>query len=277
MNQPVRLEHRSVIAVSGPDRDAFLNGILTLSLASLGPDALGYGALLNPQGKVISDMFLSRRDGAILIDCPAPVASRVVERLNLMKLRAAVSVGVRPDLAVTAFRGLPDPRASDAPARAIGETSVPGDIGAYHAARIRAGLPEQGADFSAEEVFPADINMDMLGGVDFRKGCFIGQEVVSRMKRRSTARRRTLRVQLSAAHAAPAALKAGEEEIGTLTSVSGLAGLARVRIDRLEEALTGGRVIRAGEASVTFDRPEWLADELSALARAKEARHDAGR
>ena len=277
MNQPVRLEHRSVIAVSGPDQDAFLNGILTLSVSRLGSEAMGYGALLNPQGKVISDMFLIRRDGAILIDCPASVASRVVDRLNLMKLRAAVSVGLRPELVVTAFSGLPDPRVSDGPARAIGETPVRGDISAYHAARIEAGLPEQGCDFGPEEVFPADINMDMLGGVDFRKGCFIGQEVVSRMKRRSTARRRTLRVRLSASTAAPAAIKAGEEEIGTLTSVCGLSGLARVRIDRLEEALTGGRVIRAGETPVVLERPEWLAGELSALARAKEAKHDAGR
>ena len=110
----------------------------------------------------------------------------------------------------------------------------------YHAARIAAGLAEQGVDFGAEEVFPADINMDLMDGIDFRKGCFVGQEVASRMKRRGTARRRTLKVSFAGTLTAPAPILAADFEIGLLTSFSGGEGLARVRIDRLAEAKAAG-------------------------------------
>ncbi len=133
-------------------------------------------------------------------------------------------------------------------------------------------MPEQGFDFGAEDVFPADINMDLLQGVDFRKGCFVGQEVVSRMKRRGTARRRTMRVSVEQDVAAPAPVLANDFEIGMLTSFSGGAGLARVRIDRLAEAQAKGEPITVNGAAVTFDNPAWLAGELAAMAEAKEAK-----
>src|SRR6202008_4348162 len=107
-------------------------------------------------------------------------APAVLKRLRLFKLRAAVNIEERFDLGATAFDGEEDPRDSSAPRRRIGARSLAraGDPAQYHAARIAAGLPEQGFDFAAEEVFPADINMDLLNGVDFRKGCFVGPEVV---------------------------------------------------------------------------------------------------
>ena len=114
--------------------------------------------------------------------------------------------------------------------------------------------------------------MDLLGGVDFRKGCFVGQEVVSRMKRRGTARRRTLKALLAADTPAPSPVLAGGFEIGTLTSVAGRFGLARVRIDRLAGAQAKGEPITADGKPITFDTPPWLADELAALAEAKESR-----
>ena len=147
-----------------------------------------------------------------------------------------------------------------------------GDIAAYHAARIAAGLPEQGVDFATEEVFPADINMDLNGGVDFRKGCFVGQEVVSRMKRRGTARRRTLKASFTADISAPAPVLANGFEIGLLTSVSGSAGLARVRIDRMADALAKNESITAGGQPIRLDNPPWLASELAAMGEAKESR-----
>jgi folate-binding protein YgfZ len=190
----------------------------------------------------------------------------------MFRLRAAVAITDRSDLGVYAFDGAADPRSPAAPHRRIATrtSTAAADPARYHSARIAAGLPEQGVDFGAEDVFPADVNMDLLGGVDFRKGCFVGQEVVSRMKRRGTARRRTLKVSLAADTPAPSPVLAGGFEIGTLTSMAGNIGLARVRIDRLAEAQAKVEPITAGGKPVAFDIPPWLGEELAALAEARK-------
>lgn len=113
--------------------------------------------------------------------------------------------------------------------------------------------------------------MDLTGGIDFQKGCFVGQEVVSRMKRRGTARRRTLRASVAADIPAATPVLADGFEIGVLSSVSGGAALARVRIDRLAEAEAKGEAITADGQPVTFDKPGWLAGELTAMTEAKGA------
>ena len=273
MSSPVFLDHRAVLVVSGADAGNFLNGLLTVSTLDLPEGEMRYGALLTPQGKVIADMILTRIADGFLVECDASVAPSLLKRLRMFKLRAAVAIEERSDLGVTAFVGSPDPRSHLAPPRHIGpRAAADGDTAAYHAARIAAGIPEQGVDFGAEEVFPADINMDLDGGIDFRKGCFVGQEVVSRMKRRGTARRRTVKASFTADITAPAPVLANGFEIGMLTSVSGGAGLARVRIDRMAEAQVKNEAITAGGAPITLDSPFWLADELAAIAEAKESR-----
>lgn len=272
MHLPLSLPHRAVIAVSGADAAPYLHGILTASTLNLAEDVYRYGALLTPQGKVIADALILRRGEVVLLECAAGAAAALVKRLSLMKLRASVTIEERPDLGVSAFDGLPDPRSLHAPRRRIGPRTAPDDPKQYHAARIAAGLPEQDVDFLAEEVFPADINMDLVGGVDFRKGCFVGQEVASRMKRRGTARRRSLKAEIATGAKAGASVLAGDYEIGKLTSVSGGAALARVRIDRLAEAWTTGEPLTVAGAPVVFDRPDWLADELAALSDAREAK-----
>lgn len=266
MPPPQLLAHRSIISVSGIDAEPFLNGILTASTTSLAAGEIRYGGLLTPQGKVIADMLILREGDAILLDCATPVASPLLKRLRMFKLRAAVAIEERFDLGAFAFDGEVDPRDPAAPRRRIASrtSAGSGDPAQYHAARIAAGLPEQGFDFSAEEVFPADINMDILHGVDFKKGCFVGQEVVSRMRRRGTARRRTLKVQLPEG-GAPAPILAGDFEIGLLTSIAGKIGLARVRIDRLAEAQTNGEIISADGKPLVFDHPSWLTAEMAAV------------
>lgn len=272
MQQPLFLSSRTIISVSGAGADTFLNGIVTASTLGLTYNAFRYGALLTPQGKIIADMLLTRAGEDILIDCASVAAPALIRRLTLMKLRAPASIGVRADLGVSVFEGLPDPRDPRAPHRRIVPRREVADPAPYHAARIAACLAEQGIDFGAEEVFPADINMDLMDGVDFRKGCFVGQEVASRMKRRGTARRRTLKVSFTGVMAVPAPILAADFEIGLLTSFSGGEGLARVRIDRLAEAKAAGDAITANGVSLTFDQPDWLAAELTALAEGKEAR-----
>ncbi len=272
MHQPIFLAHRSIVSVTGEDAEPFLNGIVTVSTLGLSQGELHYGALLTPQGKIIADFLVSRQAEEIVLDCASSVAPTLIKRLTLMKLRAAVSVRARDDLGVTVFAGAPDPRSASAPLRSIGPRGEATDAAPYHAARIAACIPEQDFDFGAEDVFPADINMDLTSGVDFRKGCFVGQEVVSRMKRRATARRRTLRVEVALGTPPGASVLANGFEIGMLTSVSRGAALARVRIDRLSDAQANGEVITANVSPVVFDKPDWLVGELAALAAAKEAK-----
>jgi folate-binding protein YgfZ len=275
MTAPARLSHRTIISVSGADAETFLNGLLTVSVSGMTPARLRYGALLTPQGKIIADMLIANEDGAFLIDCDSGVSPNLLKRLNMFRLRAKVVIEERADLCATAFDGAPDPRSELAPHRRIALRNdasagdAPRDAGEYHAARIAAGLAEQGIDFASEDVFPADINMDLIGGIDFKKGCFVGQEVVSRMKRRGNARRRTLTARVAAGMTTPAPVLAGDFEIGTLTSISGGAALARLRIDRLAEAQSKGEPITANGQPVTFDNPPWLAAELAALKEAK--------
>jgi tRNA-modifying protein YgfZ len=275
MPAPTRLSHRAIISVSGEDAEAFLNGLLTMSASGMAPADLRYGALLTPQGKIIADMLLMPENlnggGEFLIDCDSGVSANLLKRLNMFRLRAKVSITERPDLCAIAFDGAPDPRSELAPLRRIASRNAVSatDAGEYHAHRIAAGLAEQGIDFASEDVFPADINMDLVGGIDFKKGCFVGQEVVSRMKRRGNARRRTLKARVAADISVPAPVLAGDFEIGTLTSISGGAALARLRIDRLAEAQAKGEPITASGQPITFDNPTWLASELAALKEAK--------
>ena len=271
MHQPIFLAHRTIISVTGADAEPFLNNIVTVSTLGLAEDVFHYGALLTPQGKIIADLLVTRHGEDILLDCAASAAPSLIKRLTLMKLRAAVVICERPELGVSVFAGATDPRSPQAPLRAIGPRGETTEIAAYHAARIAAGVAEQDFDFAAEEVFPADINMDLVGGVDFKKGCFVGQEVVSRMKRRATARRRTLKVAL-APGAKPAPVLADGFEIGVLSSISGGGGLARVRIDRLAQAQAKGEAISADGRLLVFDDPPWLAGELAAIAAAKDTK-----
>ncbi|HVY87705.1 MAG TPA: folate-binding protein [Hyphomonadaceae bacterium] len=273
MTSPIVLDHRTVVSVSGASADEFLQGLVTVSTLNMNTGDLRYGALLTPQGKVIADMLIHRSQEGFLLDCDVEIAPQLLKRLNLFKLRAPVAIEQRSDMRVVAFGGARDPRSASAPARGIapGATNPAGDPARYHAARIAAGLPEQGADFAPEEVFPADINMDLNDGIDFRKGCFVGQEVVSRMKRRGITRRRTLKVEVVDG-AAPAPVLANGFEIGEISSVAGKQGLARVRIDRLAEALARNETMTSGGNPVLFDEPSWLAGELAALAEAKEAK-----
>lgn len=274
MQQQLPLANRSVVSVSGTDAATFLNGILTASTLGLDPATYRYGALLTPQGKVIADMLITQAGEDILLDVGTIAAPALIKRLTLMKLRAAVTITARPDLAVFAFAGHPDPRSPHAPHRLIAaaDASPAVDPAPYHAARIAAGLPEQGIDFGPEEVFPADINMDLIDGVDFRKGCFVGQEVASRMKRRGTARRRTLPATVPATLDAPGPITADGFEIGVLTSFSGGAGLARVRIDRAAEAQAAGQPLLVNGHAITLGAPAWLTGELAALTEGKDAK-----
>lgn len=265
MPAPIRLDHRAVVSVTGEDATTFLSGLITNTVAGANDTFPRYAALLTPQGKVIADFLVFRSEDGFLFDCAQEVADDLIKRLSMFKLRSKVAVARRDDLCAIAFDGSADPRHPGAPARSImPRDAAPSDVSsaAYHAVRIPCGLAEQGIDFGANEVFPADINMDEIDGVDFKKGCFVGQEVVSRMKRRGTARRRTMVLEF-AEDAVVGPVMADEFEIGAVTSTAGAHGLARLRVDRLAEAEDAGHAVMVDGVSCIALWPDWLEDVRS--------------
>ncbi len=264
----MRLPHRTLIRLAGPDTMALLERTVTHRVQDWREGETRYGALLTPQGKIIADYLARRTDDGVLLDVHEDAAEDLMKRLKMFRLRAAVEIGVDETLAVvTTKEGDDDPRSLKlwwrdyVPVADAGET-IPDEN--WRANRIAAGVPEWGADYRAAEVFPTDINMDVMGGVDYKKGCFVGQEVASRMKRRGKIRKRTLPVQGAALEAGADILAAAP--IGTMTSVAGGAGLALVRTDRLAKALAEGAALTCNGEPVTFDLPDWARAEIDALA-----------
>ena len=261
------LEDRGVVSVSGEDATGFLQGLLTNDVERLGPGEARYGALLTPQGKILFDMIAVRAPGeepSYLIDCAAAQAADLAKRLGFYKLRAKVTiVDQSAGRAVAAFWGemppriddgllFADPRDTRLGWRAILPRPVTAAVGLehvdeYEGLRIAVGAPKGGLDFAYADAFPHDANLDLLHGVDFDKGCYVGQEVVSRMKHRGTARKRVARVKLAGPAPAPGTPVMDRElAVGALGSSSGREALAMLRIDRVEDASTAGRPLSAG-------------------------------
>ena len=271
------LDDRAVIGLSGPEARPFLQGLVTNDLAGgLAPGSGLYTALLSPQGKILFDFFVTEGDGALLLDVARDSSEALLKKLKMYRLRAKVEIEARPQLGVylnlqghpdnrpTTYAdraiSFPDPRLPALGVRSIGaRAEMPANLPGpreYHQERIRLGVPE-GGDFGSEKIFALDAGLEELNGVSFTKGCYIGQELTSRMKHRATARKRILGV--SADTALPAAgesVRRGETEIGELLSSHGALGFALVRLDRLDEATGETKV---GEISVALTRGPWLA------------------
>lgn len=248
-----RFSARSVVEIHGEGARDFLNRVLTCNIPAPGSEQGRYGALLTPQGKIISDLFVYTGPNGLFMDLPNSMADSVVKRLTLLKLRADASFELRADLSAfvcftpapaNALASFKDDRFLEPAYRFIATPNTFGDdtpeaetSDRYQASRIAGVLSEFEADYGTTDAFPADINMDLLNGVDYKKGCFIGQEVASRMKRKTEVRKRTLRVsQLPETAATGDAIIAGESTLGTLTSVWQGEGLAQIRLDRWKKA-----------------------------------------
>ena len=269
------LEGRGVLRVSGPDAGKFLQGLITNDIGKTDGGKAIHAGLLSPQGKVLFDFFVVPDGNGFLIDVARDKAEELLKRLGFYRLRAQVEIAAEPSLEVAAaWDEAPrppadaiiyaDPRLAGLGFRLIFpkgtegadlgcETSSEGD---YHALRIKLGVPEGGRDYRLGDAFPHEALFDELNGVDFAKGCFVGQEVVSRMEHRGTARKRIVRV--DAAGPLPAAgtsIEAGGVAIGTLGSVSGRSGLAMIRLDRAEAAVTASKALTAGGVKIALRRP----------------------
>ncbi len=266
----VFLDNRSLITVKGPEAAHFLHNLVTTDIAGLQPGVLTPGALLTPQGKILFDFLVSRSgDDAFRLDCMAAAASDFARRLMLYKLRSKVDLSVEEqaeasvswDMEPPGGDSLRDSRFAGVDVwRHYGAPEGGDDAGAWTALRIAQGVAEAGVDYEEGDAFPHDAGLDQTGGVSFRKGCFVGQEVVSRMQHRGTARRRILTVSGDGALPAPGTpLEADGKPVGALGSVDGTSGLALARIDRVKSAMDAGTPIRAGDVTVTLALPPHVA------------------
>ncbi len=254
------LADRTVLRISGADAEHFLQNLVTCDVETLADKSITFGALLTPQGKILFEFFVSRDGGAFLLDTGTAFAADLARRLTFYKLRANVSIEMT-DMPVSAEWGEGiagnDPRLVGFARRSFAAKSGADD---YHAHRIANGLPELGHDFEPESVFPHEALMDQFarGGVDFRKGCYVGQEVVSRMQHRGTARRRFVHVSGASLPDMGAPVTADGRAIGTMGSSSGEYGLALIRLDRAAKAMATGTDILAGDAIVTASLPAFV-------------------
>jgi hypothetical protein len=279
------LPDRGVVKVSGDDARDFLNGLVTTDMTLIQPGLGRFGALLTPQGKITFDFLITEAPagygGGFLIDCPRPLAQSLADKLSFYKLRAKVAVeNISDTLGVlAAWDGEPvmkpdltfaDPRSDKLGWRILAPEElaprVAAVIGAdlaestdYEVHRIVAGAPRGGLDFMYGDAFPHETNMDRLHGVDFDKGCYVGQEVVSRMEHRGTARTRIVRVILEGAPPeAGASVVAADKSLGVMGSSAAGHGLALLRLDRTADALGAGIPLIAGGIPVRLAEPDEL-------------------
>jgi hypothetical protein len=278
------LPDRGVVKVAGDDARAFLHGLVSADILKLAPGAARFSALLSPQGKIIADFIVVEapaQDGSgFFLDLPRALGAALVNKLNIYRLRSRVIVedlsetlGVLaawdgnattaaglayadPRLPALGLRVmLPTHRAADAAAD-LGAILV--DANEYETHRIALGVPRGGVDFAYGDAFPHESDMDQLGGVDFAKGCYVGQEVVSRMEHRGIARTRAVPVGYDGAAPEPGVpVTAGERQVGTMGSAVAGRGVALLRLDRVAEALSHGESLLAGGVAIRPIKPDW--------------------
>jgi len=278
------LADRGVVKIAGDAARDFLQGLFTADVKKLTPGAACFAALLTPQGKVIADFMVveapAKDGGGFFLDVARGRASALVERLNVYKLRAKVIIeDLSEILGVLAGWGgngstalglsYPDPRLPELGIRimlpphlaekaAAEMTATLADASAYDTHRIALGIPSGGVDFQYGDAFPHETDMDQLGGIDFAKGCYVGQEVVSRMEHRGTARTRAVPVRCDGdPPPAGTAILAGERQVGTIGSSARGMGIALLRLDRTTEALERGETLTCGGIAIHVLKPDW--------------------
>ncbi len=271
------LSDRAVLKVSGEDAEHFLHNLVTNSVDNLPAGEARYAALLSPQGKIISDFLVVATEDGFLLDVPKSRVEELKKRLTLYKLRAKVTLTIEDTVVAAIFCRLEsvtltgmfaDPRIASLGSRVFLPSATASDIlelselkvvdeDEYASFRIALGVPESGRDFDFDDAFPHEADMDQLAGIDFRKGCYIGQEIVSRMQHRGTARTRLVPVKIAGSAEPGTEITAGGKPLGTLGSVDGERGIAMIRIDRADDALASGEPITAGAATLTVERPDW--------------------
>jgi len=252
------LASRAVITVTGSDWRSFLQGLLTQDVETLATGELRFAALLTPQGKLLYDLFVAGTEDGALLDVAAEHRATILTRLTMYRLRAKVELLASDTPVFAVFGGetsghYADPRLPALGARAYGGLTPNADEDAYEAHRLALGVPGP-ADWGNEATYPIEADFDLLAGIDFKKGCFVGQETTSRMKRRGTIKTRMLPITFDG----PAPAFGTEVLAGTLRAGEVLSGrdgraMALLRLDRIEDA-----ALTADGRPVRVERPTWL-------------------
>jgi folate-binding protein YgfZ len=284
------LDDRGILAVGGPDRRAFLQGLVSNDVDRVGPALARYAALLTAQGKYLHDFMMIELDEALLLDCEAARLADLKRRLSIYRLRAKATIEERPDLAVAVVFGEDAPTALDLPAEpgaarafaggavfidprlpALGARCVLPRAGArsalaeagfleigfeaYDRLRLGLGVADGSRDLMLEKSILLEAGFDELNGVDWSKGCYIGQELTARTKYRGLIRRRLMPVAVDGPTPPPGTIVFAEgRDVGEMRSSREGHGLALLRID----AAVGGRRLTAGDAVLVPTRPEWM-------------------
>ncbi|MBT8458930.1 MAG: folate-binding protein YgfZ [Boseongicola sp.] len=237
------MDGRTVLKITGSDREDFLQNLITNDVSRL-KDGMVWTALLTPQGKYLADFFLIPAEDAILIDIATPLAQSLAQRLAMYKLRADVEIA---STEITPSRGpgapsdgaFPDPRHTDLGWRAY--DGRPDEVAEWDAIRVEHMIPETGIELIPNESYPLEIAFERLNGVDFKKGCYVGQEVTARMKHKTELKKGLAQVAID-----------GEAPLGTeITTIDGKpAGvlftqangkaLAYLRFDRATDTMIAG-------------------------------------
>ena len=261
------LADRRLIRVSGTGAEEFLNNLITADVENLPQGEARASALLTPQGKILFDFLITRDGPDYLIETGAGEQDALLRRLTMYKLRAPVDLKLEPVEGMSLFWNETAHEAAVRDGRfakagidlfRVAGASASGEAAAYDALRIDHGIAESGRDYPLQDAFPHDVLMDVNDGVSFKKGCFVGQEVVSRMKHRGTARRRVVTVTADGdLPPTGTEITANGKPVGALGTVCGRKALAIVRIDRIADALASGTPLLADDITVSVTLPAW--------------------
>lgn len=296
----ILLENRGVLAVSGGDAREFLQGLVSNDLGKVSPTQAVYAALLTPQGRYLHDFFIVEKDGGFLLDCEAERVADLLKRLKVYTLRSEVDLAeASADYSVAALMGeglgetlglsgIPgggaafggglaytDPRLAALGARALvprdgAESALEaagfslGETEDYERLRLELGVPDGSRDMEVEKALLLENGFDELHGVDWDKGCYMGQELTARTKHRGLVRKRLMPVAVDGPLPAPdTPVMLGEAEVGTVTSGLGDHALAMLRLEAVENAQAQGETLSAGEAQLTPHQPDWMKIETA--------------
>jgi folate-binding protein YgfZ len=284
------LDDRGILAVSGADRGIFLQGLVSNDVERIGPEQAGYAALLTAQGKYLHDFMMIEFGGAIWLEAEAARLSDLKRRLSMYRLRAKAALEERPELAVAAVFGegalaamglsnepgaarsfssgvvFVDPRLAALGARCIlpcadirpaleGARLAEEGFPAYDRLRLELGIPDGGRDLVPEKSILLEAGFDELNGVDWQKGCYIGQELTARTKYRGLIKKRLMPVEINGAAPAPGTIVTADgREIGEMRSSRDGLGLALLRIEPVVE----GKDLMAGDTTLVASKPSWM-------------------
>ena len=278
-----QLKNRALIAISGETAGLWLQDLITLDMKLLDDQSWHGAALLSPQGKILFDFLIAQQsDTDFLIDMRADQASAFVQRLTLYRLRAKIEIKPPEPIEVMVTTSASQEARLDRRFRTPVYRTTHKSISeqenraAYDAARIENGIAESSFDYALGEAFPHDINLDQTGGISFRKGCYVGQEVISRMHHRGSARRRLLIVStdrealIMGADLIASMSPDREIVIGTIGTSIGSKALALCRLDRVSDALAQNAPMTIADAFVTVTLPNHVTYNFDILGKSSD-------